>query len=277
VPPGSPSFKAELLSFLEVSPAERELRGLSAFVTGCSSGIGLAVTLDLLRLGVNVTGVARREDRLKAIQEMTREKKLTGSFEYFAADCSNQDFIETVRSKPHWLKSEILICNAGLAKGLDPVSKASLNDWNEMISTNVTAVFALISTFLPHMIQAGQGNIIGLGSIAGHVSYENGSVYCATKHALRAFFTALRQETCGQNIRASLVSPGMVKTEFSQVRFHGDTERAKSVYAGVNALTAQDISRIILQVLKQPTHVNIDDIIVMPVQQGAPHKVARHS
>lgn len=273
--PSTDPFQKELDACIANGSPAQKLRGKRAFVTGCTSGIGLAVTIDLLREGLNVTGVGRRATRLAALHDFSQKQGFLGKFDSICADCTKPEFFAALKTQTAALESEILICNAGLARGLDPVASSATSDWHEMISTNVTAVFELVRLFLPEMIRAQRGTIIGLGSIAGHVPYENGSVYCATKHAVRAFFGALRQETCGQNIRVSLVSPGMVQTGFSEVRFKGDTKRAQAVYAGVDALSAQDISQIMLQILKAPPHVNIDDIVVMPVQQGSVFKVAR--
>ncbi len=250
------------------------LAGKRVLLTGCSAGIGLAITLQLLKEGCEVVGVARREERLRQIQSVAEKNQLRGSFRPLVHDCTAADFLPHLRQEG-LLEVDVLLCNAGLARGVDPVSQANPEDWREMFETNLLTTIELIQAVLPGMIQKGGGHILGLGSIAGHFAYENGSVYCASKHALRAFFQSLRQETCGQNIRASLISPGLVETEFSQVRFRGDETRAAQVYEGVEALQAADIANQVVHVLQQPAHVNIDDIVIMPLRQGATHKIAR--
>jgi 3-hydroxy acid dehydrogenase/malonic semialdehyde reductase len=256
----------------------RPLTGMKALVTGASAGIGLAAALVLAGRGVQVIGVARRQDRLRSIAEFVANPAngFTGSFRGIVADATAPEFLATLAHE-RALDADIVICNAGLARGLSPASQISSVDIQEMINTNFIAVVELVRTILPGMIERGHGAIVGLSSIAAYQSYENGNVYCATKAALRAFFQSVRQETCGQNIRINLVSPGLVETEFSNVRFRGDETRAKNVYAGIKPLTAVDIAAEIIHILDRPDHVNIDDLIILPVQQGSVYKISRKS
>jgi serine 3-dehydrogenase len=170
---------------------------------------------------------------------------------------------------------DALFNNAGLALGVDHVAKGVISDWQVMLDTNVTGLLRVTRAFLPKMIEANHGHVINMGSIASHVVYEGGSVYCATKHAVRAITKTLRLELNGTPIRVSLIDPGMVETDFSLVRFKDDAERAKNVYKGVTPLTARDIAECVWFTAARPPHVNIEEIVVMPVDQAAPHKVNR--
>lgn len=265
-----------VLQELSSLPPPRPLSGMKALVTGASAGIGLATTLALVARGVHVTGVARRGERIKAIGEFIADPKkgLSGSFTGIVADATAPTFTESLKHQKA-LDADLLVCNAGLALGLHPASQLASTDSHEMIRTNFTSVVDLVRAVLPGMIERGHGTIVGLSSIAAYQYYENGNVYCATKAALRAFFQCIRQETCSQNIRVNLISPGLVETEFSQVRFRGDKTRAKSVYSGLEPLNANDIAAEIIHILERPDHVNIDDLIILPVQQGSVYKIAR--
>jgi serine 3-dehydrogenase len=256
----------------------RPLTGMKALVTGASAGIGLATALALAGRGAKVVGVARRQDRLHSIAEFIADPAngFAGSFRGIVADATAPEFMANLQYE-RALDADIVVCNAGLARGLSPASQISGTDLQEMINTNFTSVVELVRTILPGMIERGHGAIVGLSSIAAYQYYENGNVYCATKAALRAFFQSVRQETCGQNIRINMVSPGLVETEFSNVRFRGDEARAKNVYAGIKPLTAVDIAAEIIHILDRPDHVNIDDLIILPVQQGSVYKISRKS
>lgn len=257
-------------------PAEdaTPLAGKVALITGASAGIGLATAVALAAEGVNLRLVARRAERLATVAEQLRARYPSVRIDVHAGDLRDDAFFTRLDGHEAFA-CDILVNNAGLARGLDPVAKAKLSDWRDMLSTNVEAAFHIVHACLPHLIARGGGHIVCLGSVAGHTAYENGSVYCATKHALGAFCKALRQETCDKNIRVSVVSPGMVNTEFSLVRFAGDQARADAVYQGMAPLTARDIARQIVFCLKEPAHVNVDEILVMPRVQGAATKVHR--
>lgn len=170
---------------------------------------------------------------------------------------------------------DILINNAGLAQGLDPVLGTPEEAVQTMLDTNITGVLRLTRALVPGMLERGFGQVVFLGSIAGRYFYEGGSIYCATKHAIRAIAGALRLELTGKPIRVNTIEPGMVETEFSQVRFGGDIARAAQVYAGLTPLVAEDIADCILWVCTRPAHVNIDDMLVTPIDQGFTVKVHR--
>lgn len=244
------------------------LKAKKILLTGATSGIGRALCLDLARKGASLFLVARREEELKAI---AREAKA----QFMVSDITSDSFVLDLTAK--WgLEFDGLINNAGLALGRGPYELSELTDMERMLQVNVQAAFKLTHALLPSMLKTG-GDILNLCSIAGHSTYPGGAIYCATKHALWAFTKALREETCGKNLRVMQISPGMVETEFSVVRFKGDKEKAREVYQGMTPLTAEDISRMILFMLEQPRHVCIDEIITMPTDQGSPTTVMRKS
>jgi len=251
------------------------LRGKKAVITGASAGIGLATAVQLANEGMDLYLVARREDRLKEIQSSLRDLFPEINIVLICGSVTDPNTVIALE-KAGALDSSVLINNAGLARGADSIEKASLGDWEEMVETNISAAFRITKAILPHMLAHGEGHIIQLSSVAGHYAYEGGSVYCATKHALLAFTKALRLETCGKGIRVTAISPGLVETEFSEVRFRGDRDRAKNVYQGLTPLTARDIASQIVWALKQPRHVNIDEILIMPDAQGSPTKIVRN-
>jgi NADP-dependent 3-hydroxy acid dehydrogenase YdfG len=255
-------------------PRTRSLAGSTALVTGASSGIGLATAARLALEGCHLNLVARRKERLFELKQELLNLNPGIQIRTFALDLTNADATARLIDDGG-LAVDILINNAGLARGLTTVIHSSSADWEEMINTNVNAAFRMSREAAIHMSNNGGGDIVVLSSVAAHIAYENGAVYCASKHALRAFHEALRLETISQNIRIMMLSPGMVETEFSLVRFEGDSERAKNVYKGVDTLDAGDVAESLLFALKQSRHINIDDLIIKPRQQGNPWRVHR--
>ncbi len=238
-------------------------------ITGASSGIGRAISLSLGKAGAEVFLLARRKEKL---EELARE--IGGKTHILVADVNDKDIAKKIADFTGQ-KIDILINNAGLALGRDKIETAKWEDLEGMIETNITANFRIAHAVVPWMISNGGGDIINLCSIAGHYTYSGGAVYCATKHAVLAFTRALREETAGKNMRVMQVSPGMVDTEFSQVRFKGDSDLAKTVYKGMDPLSAEDISEMMMFMLSRPRHVVIDEIITMPQAQGSPTTVVR--
>ena len=236
-------------------------------ITGASSGIGKAIAVLLAKSGAEVLLVARREEKLAEVANETGGK-------YLVADVNEKDIVSKLEKFTD-KKIDILINNAGLALGRDKVESASWEDMQGMIDTNITANFRIAHAVVPWMLANGGGDMINLCSIAGHYTYQGGAVYCATKHAVLAFTRALREETAGKNLRVMQISPGMVDTEFSAVRFKGDTELAKTVYKGMEPLVAEDIAEMMMFMLSRPRHVVIDEIITMPQAQGSPTTVVR--
>lgn len=252
---------------------EISLAGKKVLVTGASSGIGAASSFELAAMGCELFLVARRsallEERAAQVKSLFPKTKI----QCLSGDVRDEKFLQLLRDKK-FFEVDVLINNAGLARGRDRIEAAKLEDWQEMLDTNVSAAFRVVHAALPHMISQKSGHIVNIGSIAGHSTYEGGSVYCASKFALTAFTKTLREEVCEHNVRVTLVSPGMVNTEFSLVRLR-DSSAADKVYQGMEPLSAQDVAFQIAFCLRQPGHVNVDEIIVTPVAQGAPTKIVR--
>jgi 3-hydroxy acid dehydrogenase/malonic semialdehyde reductase len=251
----------------------------SIVITGASAGIGAETAVLFAERGWHVILGARRQEKL---QHLASRLSLSGAPEVTVLDLdvtkdqSVDEFAlrawESCRGRLN-----VLFNNAGLALGVDPVHKGKMSDWQQMLDTNVSGLLRVTRAFLPRMLDAGLGHVVNMGSIAGHVVYEGGSVYCATKHAVRAITKTLRLELNGTPIRVSSVDPGMVETDFSLVRFNDDEQRAKNVYKGVTPLTGRDIAECVWFAASRPAHVNIEEIVVMPVDQAAPHKINRRS
>lgn len=244
-----------------------KMKNKRVLITGASSGIGKATALLLAREGAELFLVARRKEKLEEIAKETGAKILV-------ADVNDPDIAKKLSIFTNE-KIDILINNAGLALGRDKVETSKWEDMESMITTNITANFRVAHALIPWMLKNGGGDIINLCSIAGHYTYPGGAVYCATKHAVLAFTRALREETAGKNLRVMQISPGMVDTEFSTVRFKGDKNTADTVYKGMNPLVAEDIAEMMFFMLSRPRHVVIDEIITMPQDQGSATTVVR--
>lgn len=240
-----------------------------AFITGASAGIGEACARVLAREGYDLLLAARRIDRLEALSA-----QLTAEFgiktHWLALDVRDADEVFTsINSLPaHWQQVDVLINNAGLSQGLDPIHHGDIGDWDRMIDTNIKGLLYVTRAVAPLMAARGEGHIINLGSIAGKEVYPNGNVYCATKHAVDALTKGMRIDLLSKHIKVTAIHPGMVETEFSEVRFKGDTERAAAVYDRIEPLLAQDIAEAVWFVVSRPKHVNINDMLIMPTMQA---------
>lgn len=254
---------------------KNRIKGKLVLITGATAGIGRAIAEVFAESKCNLAITGRREERLQEIrQELTKKHNVDvtiGAFDIRDRDaCAS--FLEFLL-KP----VDILINNAGLAQGVDAVYEASFDDWDTMIDTNIKGVLTMTRLVSPSMKQRNDGHIINIGSIAGYEAYAGGSVYCATKHAVKAITEATKKDLHGTSVRVSAVSPGLVETEFSDVRFKGDEERAEKVYRGYKALTPMDIAEITHFTANRPAHVNIMDTIVFPVAQSSSSMVARNN
>jgi NADP-dependent 3-hydroxy acid dehydrogenase YdfG len=261
------------------------LKNKWVLITGASSGFGSAAARAFGAEGAKLLLGARRIERLKKV---AAESLKAGAAEAQAREldvtktASVETFIAWAKKKIRSSKCEIpnlhvLVNNAGGAHGLDTVATGKDADWETMIQTNVLGVLRVTRAALPLMPHDAGASIINIGSTAGHTAYEGGAVYCAAKAGELQITRALRLELNGTGIRVGTVDPGLAETEFSLVRFKGDTGRAQKVYEGVHALTAEDIAEILVWVASRPPHVNIDELLVKPVDQAAMHKIYRRT
>lgn len=254
---------------------QNRLEGKWAIITGATSGIGEATTEIFAESGCNLIITGRRKKRL---QKASTELASTFDIQVEIASFDVRDrkacekFVSNL-SQP----IDILINNAGLALGLDAVYEANFDDWDAMIDTNIKGLVTMTRLISPKMKKHNKGHIINIGSIAGHESYSKGSVYCATKHAVKAFTEATKKDLHGTNVRVSMISPGLVETEFSEVRFKGDKHQAAEVYEDLTPLVANDIAEIIYFVANRPPHVNIMDTVIFPVSQSSSTMVYREN
>ena len=241
----------------------------TAFITGATSGIGKATAEIYAQNNIRLILCGRRKERLENLQrELSKYTEVTT----LQFDVSKRDAVQkTIASLPENFKTiDILINNAGNAHGLTTIQDGSIDDWDAMLDINVKGLLYVSKAIIPKMIKSNSGFIVNIGSIAAKNVYLNGNVYCASKHAVDALNKAMRIDLNKYNIRVSAIHPGAVETEFSDIRFKGDTEKAKSVYAGYKALQAEDIADIINFVISRPYHVNIEDLVVYPTAQATP-------
>jgi NADP-dependent 3-hydroxy acid dehydrogenase YdfG len=240
-----------------------------AVVTGASSGIGAATAKALAANGYRVVAGARRVDRVR--------KVVGDSNDAMHLDVTDkrsvEEFVRAIEKRYRHI--DVLVNNAGGALGLAPIADASDDDWISMWQTNVLGLMYVTRACLPLLRKARHGHIVNIGSIAGFETYKGGAGYTAVKHAVRAISRTLRLELNGEPIRVTEVAPGLVETEFSLVRFHGDRKAAKAVYAGLKPLTAEDVAECILFAVTRPPHVDIDEIVIRPVAQATSFQVAR--
>lgn len=248
----------------------------TVLITGASSGIGEATARAFATAGARLILAARRADRLQSLAAELAEAQGTESH-LVPLDVRNAGVVtRMLEDLPEaWAGIDVLVNNAGLSRGLEKVHEGSIQDWDEMVDTNIKGLLYVTRAVLPGMVARGRGHVINLGSIAGHEVYPGGAVYCATKHAVGAITKGLRIDLLGTPVRVTTVDPGMVETEFSLVRFHGDSERADRVYEGLQPLTANDVADAILHAATRPPHVNIDEILVMATAQASATRVHR--
>lgn len=238
-------------------------------ITGATSGIGKATTEIIAQLGYNIIITGRRKELLDDIVTQISSKYNVEvkplCFDIRDREQTNSSFFSL---EEKWQNIDVLINNAGLASGLEHIQEGDFEDWDKMIDTNVKGVLNITRIISPIMAKKNSGHIINIGSIAGIQVYENGGVYCASKHAMHALSQSMRIDLLKHGIKVSEIRPGMVKTEFASVRFHGDEQRADGVYNNIEPLTAEDIANVIKWIITLPDHVNINDIEVMPKAQA---------
>lgn len=253
-----------------------DFTGKTVLITGASSGIGAACAKLFSQHNARLILCARRIDR---ISELAQQLKREHGTDCHLLPLDVRDFSnvkQELASLPKvWQDIDVLVNNAGLAAGLEPLQTADVQDWEDMIDTNVKGLLYMTRLILPRMIERNTGHVINIGSIAGHQVYPKGSVYCATKHAVKAISQGLRQDVFGTDIRVSSVDPGAVETNFSLVRFKGDKAKADAVYAGMTPLAPENVADAVFYCASRPPHVNISEMIVMPTSQAAAMMTAR--
>ncbi len=249
-----------------------QLAGKIALVTGASSGIGAACARALAKEGLRVIVAARRTERIEALRD-----ELVASYGPDACGAltvdlrDREDVVASMGqiASAGWGEIELLVNNAGLAAGLAPVHEGSFDHWDRMIETNITGLLNISRLVLPGMVERGSGQVVNIGSVSGREVYPNGAVYCGTKFFVRALNKGLRLDLHGTGIRVTAIDPGMVETEFSEVRFDGDKEKAAKVYEGTRALRAEDVADTVVWVVSRPPHINVEEILLMPTDQAS--------
>lgn len=245
------------------------LKNKIVLITGASAGIGEACAYAFAKEGANLILTARRIDKLEKIKEDIEENHSVKVLALNLDVSKRNEVISTLNNlDDEWVNIDILVNNAGLGRGLNKLHEDNPDGWDEMIDTNVKGLLIVTKEVVKTMVRRKRGHVINIGSIAGHQAYPGGSVYCATKHAVRAITESLRIEMLEHNIKVSTIDPGMVETEFSEVRFYGDKEKAKNVYKGLKPLSGEDIAESIIFCATRPKHVNINEIIIMPSAQA---------
>ncbi len=237
-------------------------------ITGASSGIGAACARHFSRAGADVTITGRRQDRLDEIAA-----ELPGSVTTLVFDVPDRAMTNAALAEVGDV--DVLVNNAGLASGLGPMQAGDVTDWDAMIQTNVVGLLNVTRAVTPGMVERGRGHIINIGSVAGREVYPGGAVYCASKHAVDALTKGFRLDLLGTGVKVSTVDPGMVETEFSVVRFHGDRERAEAVYDGMDPLTGDDVAEAVVWIADRPRHVQVAEILIFPEAQASATRVHR--
>lgn len=240
----------------------------TALITGATSGIGKATAQEFAKHKIRLILCGRREKRLQTLKEELSKLTEVTTLQFDVS--KKEEVISAIESLPkNFNKIDILINNAGNAHGLSTIQDGNMDDWDAMIDINVKGLLYVTKAIIPKMIAKNEGFIVNIGSTAGKEVYKNGNVYCASKFAVNALNKSMRLDLNDYNIRVSAIHPGMVETEFSEVRFKGDTERAKSVCTGLNPLQATDIADIIYFVISRPYYVNIEELVVYPISQAS--------
>lgn len=254
------------------------LSGKTILVTGASSGIGRATALAFAREGARVAICARREERLKELAGALSQAGAP-AVHTFVLDVRNRGVVEQAIAalSGEWAAIDVLVNNAGLSRGLTKVYDDDPENWEEMIDTNIKGLLYVTRAIVPGMVKRGRGHVINMGSTAGYITYANGAVYCATKAAEKAISEGLKIDLMGTPVRVTSIDPGMVETEFSEIRFRGDKERAEKVYQNITPLQPEDIADAIVWAASRPPHVNIHTVVMTTIDQANSVVFHRHS
>lgn len=254
------------------------LASRTVLITGASSGIGEACAWAFARAGARLILCARRPDRLDNVVKGIR-KEFGAEIHSIQLDVRDREAVAAaIDSLPQeWSEIDVLVNNAGLSRGLEPIQEGSIDDWEEMIDTNVKGLLYVSRAVIPGMVARGRGHVINIGSIAGHEVYPKGNVYCASKHAVDAITKGMLLDLNGTGVKVTTVDPGLVETEFSIVRFHGDNERAGNVYKGLVPLGGTDVADAVLYCATLPPHVNVAEMVLLPTAQASATVVHRQN
>ena len=248
---------------------QHDLAGRTVLVTGATSGIGRAIALACAARGAKLLICGRREAELRLLEA---ESRAAGAAAVWTAplDVRDRDAVASWWGEvpASFRPVDVLVNNAGLARGFSPVQQDEVDDWDEMVDTNLKGLLYVTKIVLPGMIAAQSGHVVNIGSLAGLAAYPKGAVYCATKAAVKVFSDGLRQDLVDTPIRVTNIQPGMVETSFATVRFHGDEAKAKAVYNGIQPLVAEDIACLVLFAIQAPTHVQVCEMTVTPTHQA---------
>ncbi len=248
----------------------------TALITGASSGIGAACARAFASAGARLIVAARRSEPLQALAEALQQQHPVEVLPVVLDVRYPEAVSAAIAGLPDpWQDIDILINNAGLSRGLDKQYEAPLDDWEAMIDTNIKGLLYVTRAVVPGMVARGRGHVVNVGSIAGRQTYPGGSVYCATKAAVRSLSEGLKLDLLGTPVRVTNIDPGLVETEFSVVRFGGDADRAKGVYQGMTPLTGDDVADVILFAVTRPPHVNISDLLLLPTDQSSMFHIHR--
>ncbi len=248
------------------------------FITGATAGIGASTALKFAENNYDIIITGRRKEKLDELTSLVLNKFKVKVLP-LCFDVRNLAEVEkSINSlNKYWNKIDVLVNNAGLAVGLNPIDKGNIDDWDRMIDTNIKGLLYVSRSIIPIMIEKGYGHIVNIGSIAGRDTYPNGNVYCGTKAAVDAITKGMRMDLLDKNIKVTLIEPGAVETEFSFVRFKGNIQRAKQVYKGFEPLKSQDVANVIYFVCSLPPHVNINDLLIMPTAQASASLIYKES
>ncbi|MDE5793821.1 MAG: SDR family NAD(P)-dependent oxidoreductase [Muribaculaceae bacterium] len=243
-----------------------------ALVTGATSGIGEACARRLHGAGYRVIITGRNTERLEALKAELSDNALSLVFDVRDREAADA----AIASLPaEWQEIEVLVNNAGLALGLEKEYEGDYRDWDTMIDTNIKGLLYMTRAVVPGMVARGKGHVVNIGSVAGDAAYANGNVYCGTKAAVKAITDGLRIDLAETPVRVTLLKPGLVETRFSEVRFHGDTERAANVYKGIVPLTGEDIADAALYAVQAPAHVQIAEMLILATHQASGSVICR--
>ncbi len=246
-----------------------DMKQKTVFITGASAGIGEACARTFAAAGARLVLAARRTDRLESLSAALADE-YGAECRLLALDVRNRAHVEQAVAglSEDWAAVDVLINNAGLGRGMDKLHEGNVDEWDEVIDTNVKGLLYVSRAIIPGMVNRGRGHIVNIGSVAGREVYPGGNIYCASKFAVKALTRAMKIDLLGTPLRVSTIDPGMVETDFSVVRFRGDRDKAAKVYQGLEALQAEDIADAVLWVATRPAHVDVTEMVVMPTAQA---------